>query len=723
MGRIKDEYDEFFEEGEINLSWEEYKSVRKRQRQNATNTKRFDTANEIGPFPEPAPEILERRKLYETDYVSMHADLFPRSTGIKPFGPIQIESIKRTQHVLNNGGRSIIVEPRGFGKTSRTSNNALMAVLQGKIRYALILASSVTKADDILDAIKTELIDNERLAELYPATCRAFEHINDNPARAVRQTINGKNTHISCVKSIIKFPVIEGEPSSGSIIQVRTKDNVRGISVKIRFGEESGRVLRPDFVFMDDIQTDIEASSPTSVYSIITTIKKSILFAGSHSKPISAVMCCTPICPGDVVSHFVLNEPSWDCVVSKMVNKMPDKLDMWLNDYAKILLDFDRYDTGSRLKARLRARAFVEANYDEMHQGAEVAWDWAYGWAEDPVTEVSALQHAMNFLIQEGTEAFESECQCNISLKENEAEGVRATLDEIINKIHQWPRYQCPSESQYICTHVDVNKNVLTYATLASPIDFRPMLINLGEWPEQKGSVWKKRDIVYDLPKTYPDVPEEHELIYVGLKDLLNKLYRMEFKRDDGVIKTHDLILVDMRYRIDEVQRAIRDSNAKPITMCYAGQGIGAKDRQFMDKHYEKGSVKHFHCASVPSTDKTLMVLYTDVNYFKSAFHKGIKTREGIGGSLSLFTPERAGGHLLYAKHCTVERPEEEHNEKENLTVIRWYNDRDEDNEYFDNTVGAMAGLFKLGCQLRSKKRKSGTFSMQDYINQQKRTQ
>lgn len=715
----RDEYDDVYDEDSAFdfIDGAKFRELRRKQKERAAIADEF---NEVGAVAPPTPEDEERRKYYETHYVEAHQDLFPRSTGIKPFGQTQIDSVNRTQHTLTHGGRSVIAEARGMGKTSRTSNNALLAILQGKIRYALILASSIQKAEDILESIKTELIDNDALHALYPVTCECFRHVGDSHQRAARQTYMGKKTHIAWTKSMVKMPIIPGEPSAGSIIQVRSKDNVRGLAVKIRYGEETGRVLRPDFAFLDDIQTDEEAESPTSVYKIVQTIKKSVLFAGSHSKPISAVMCCTPICPGDVSSHFILNEPSWDCIVSPMVRKMPTHIDKWLTDYAKILLDFDRYETGGRLKARLRARQYVEENYEMLHEGADIAWEWAYAWAEDPQTEISALQHAMNFKIEEGDDAFESECQCNVAPRIEEVDGIKSTLDEILNKVHDYPRRRCPLEVKYICTHIDVNKNVLTYTTVGSPKDFRPMIIDKGEWPEQQGATWKKSDISWTLKRKYPDVPEEHEQRYVGLKELINYIGNLTYIREDQLVMHNNLIMVDMGYSIDEVQRAIRDSDFRGITMCYRGQGLRAKDKPFMDRHYEKHAEKHFHCATVPTTDRTLTVLYSDVNYFKTIFHKGIKTRSDIGGSISFYRPERQSEHLLIAKHCLVEVPQEDYFEKEDRRVIFWQNPKEEDNEYFDNIVGCLAGLFKLGCEIRTRAKKASTYSIQDFMNKQR---
>ncbi|GIW60325.1 MAG: hypothetical protein KatS3mg087_1391 [Patescibacteria group bacterium] len=711
-----DEFDPDYEEIDQELLKKHYYN----QKKAAQKAARANKMGEVGVPKILTPEDYELRARYEKDYIAAHMEIFTETTGIKPFGPVQEESVKRTQHTIFHGGKTVIVEPRGFGKTTRTANNCLLAVLQGKVKYALVLASSVDKARDILDIIKSELIDNEKLFELYPQVCACFRHLDGNPIRGRSQTVGGKPTYANMTKELVRFPVLKGEPSSGAVIRVRTKDNVRGLNAKIRDNEGAGTVVRPEFVFMDDIQTDEEAASPTTVYKIVQSIKKSVLFGGSHARRVSVVMCATPICPGDVVSHFVLNEPAWDVVLSKMVIRMPKNLDMWLGPYARILLDFDRHVTGDSTRAALKAKQFVIDHYDELHEGAEVGWEWAYGWGEEPQTEVSALQHAMNFLIMNGEDAFESECQCIIVPKTEEAEGIKATVDEIVNKVHPHPRKKMPVEAKYIVSHIDVNKDILTYVTVASEKNAKPHIIDYGTWPKQPGATWKKSAVFESLARNYPDVPEEHERLYVGIKDLINYLGGQKYIRDDGQEMHHNLIAVDMSWRIDEVQRAIRDSDFRHITMCYRGQGIEAKDKPFMERHYEKHAEKHFHCATVPTTDRTLTVLYTDVNYFKSLVHKGFKSRYGITGSLSLFQAERESEHILFAQHCVSESPEETVNEKDKRTVIAW-RDGNTDNEYFDNVVGCYAMLFKLGCELRQQKKQSAqTYSIQEFIESQK---
>lgn len=715
-----DEYDEFYDPT-MELTKDEYVTLTKIERNEIRRKKQVESKYEVGLVPPLEDEVIARRKRYETDYVALHQEVFKRSTGIKPFGPAQITSLHQTLHILTHRGRAVIAEPRGFGKTSRTTNNCLAAILQGKIRYGVILGSSVTKANEILESILTELIDNEELALLYPAVTRCFERAMDSIFAAKYQTYGGEPTNILIMKDRIRFPQIEGEPCSGSVIQVRPKDNVRGLFTKIRYGPESGRVLRPDFAFMDDIQTDEEAKSPTVPEKIIQTIKKSVLFAGSHSKRISALMCCTPIAPGDVATHFILNEPSWEVTLSKMVTKMPTRLDLWLGDYRDIRMNFNRFVPGDSLRAALEAKQFVIDNYDELHEGHDCSWEWAYGWDEDPQTEISALHHAMNFLIEEGPDSFESECQCNVEAKNEDGTDIKATIEEITSQVSRFPRFHCPVDCKYITTHIDVNKGVFTYVTMASPQIFRGSVVDYGTWPKQPGSMWEKGKLINPLTKQYPDIPELDARLYIGLSDLLDKLVEQEYTREDGAKLIHNLITIDMGWKIEEVQRAIRDHSHRHIMHCARGQGLSAKVRQFDEKKYGADCIVYHHCALLPTIDRQLMALYMDVNYFKTMVHKGFKSRQGIIGSIELFHNDHMSNHVQFARHVVSESPMEDKDDTKGITVIIWSPPKG-DNEYFDNIVGCCANFMKLGVKLSSNELKQNTtFDMQEYINAQKK--
>jgi hypothetical protein len=712
-----DKGDKFYTEEE--LSPEEFRLLKDSWRKGADYHKTADARYAVKVV-DVTPEILQERELYANDWVLAHKHLFPMSTGLKDFGEDQQDSIRKSWHVVTYGGRLAMAEPRGYAKTARTTNHSVLAVLQGKVKYALILAASLEKGNEILDAIKTELISNEQINRLYPAVCNCFEHMDGRPNLASKQTYNGKQTNIRILQDRIKFPIIDGEPSSGAIIHVKPKDKVRGLFTKVKRGDEAGRILRPNFIFFDDIQTDEDAENPKTVEKIIRRIKKGALFGGSHSKRVSCIMCCTPIVYGDVSTHFLTNEPGWEVVLYKMMKKPPERLDKWLNEYAQILLGYDKEKFGDALRAKLAAKKYVEDNYEELHRGSLMSWEWAYGWDEEPQTEISALQHAMNFLIIEGLESFESECQCNVTPRPKNLDDVGASDSIIVEKIHSQPPGVCPLDTKYISIHVDVNKDLLTFACTASPQEFRPHIIDYGTFPDQPGFRWQKGKITSKLSGMYPGTPEPHLHLYQGVIDLIHILEKRDYIREDGVILKPNIILVDVSYEYTEMLRALRDSQSA-IVRPARGFGFDEKNVNLEEKKFAPTTIKAKHSFTVP-TDTGQMVTYMDINVLKTIVHRGFKTRYGLPGSLSLHPEKWPGQHLLLAQHCNAELPIKKYNEKEDREVTVWEMvPGSPDNEYFDNIVGSIAGLYYLGCEMS--KRIVQKMNMQDFINKQRKVE
>jgi len=697
------DYDEYIDPSAQHTKEEIYRA-KENLRATKNSKRKKDALNEVGEQPPISQEIIELRKLYEKDYVLAHKDLFTNSTGLRDFGADQINSINMSRNLIWEGGRLVLAEPRGFVKTGRTCNHALLATLQGARRYVVILAESIEKGQEILEAIQAELTENEALANLYPAVCACFEHINNSPHKAPRQTYMGEYTNIRIGKDRVRFPIIPGEPCSGSILQVRSKDKARGLFTRIRSGPEKGKILRPDFVFLDDIQTDEDAENPNTVKKIVRRLKRSVLFGGSHSKRVSALMCCTPICENDVTSHFILNEVGWEVVLYKMMKVPPKNYNLWIEDYAKVLLDFKKEELGSRNKAAMRALEFYRSNQTAMDEGSVMSWEWAFGWNEDPQVEISALQHAMNFLIYEGAESFESECQCNVIISRKDTEDLMASQKTIMDKIHNTPRNTCPVETRYITTHIDVNKPLLTYVTCSTGDLFTPHIIDYGTFPEQSGQRWVKDNVYNTLARAYPDIPEDEPtfLIYTAVKDMLEKISEKTYLRSDGVELVNNLITVDVGWGMmwHEVLKACRDCKCKNIVRPARGIGFTAKEKPMMDKNYAATTIKSYHCWQSP-TEEHQMMLYMDINFMKTLIHKGFRTRYGMAGSVSLFPPEFFGQHALVAEHCHGETPKIDYFEKEDRSVIIWGGNGE--NEYFDNIVGCAANLFMLGSSLRVK--------------------
>lgn len=709
-----EEYDDNWEPDSDSLQHYRLKNKARRK-----TDRKLDSFNAVEVIPPLSQEILDKRKIYENDYALAHMDLFKESTGIKPLSQSQIDSSNHSLRILNEGGKLLKLEPRGFGKTSRTSNEVALAALQGKRKYILVLASSQTKAAEILDSIATELATNDKLYELYPQECECFRHLDDNPARAKYQSLDGNKTFIRLSKDTLVFPCIPGSECSGSIIKVRTKDNVRGTFVKVKEGPFKGSVLRPDCVFMDDLQTDEDAENPKTVKKIVTLIKKSVLRSGGHASRMAVIFAATPICSGDVPHHFYFEELSWEYVSYKMMKSLPERMDMWLGEYKRRYMNFDRSTPGSKTQAALYALQYYKENKELMQLGAHANWDWCYEWKDDPLLEIDAIQHAMNILIEEGEEVFRSECQTELSNADDIEGFKRCPMKIIASKQSHNPRFSTSVEVRYIVSHIDVQKRYLTYVTCGSGSSLQPEILDYNIFPRQTGMRFSKRNVARTLEEEYPDVPESDIRIYLAVKDLTERLGEIEYRREDGVILKHNLITCDSKYETHKVRQALRDSRMANICMPHIGLSVKAADRPIAIRSYGEGCEVHHECVTIPVKHGGQLALHSNINYMKTEIHKGFLARQGLPGSIQMFKEEYVNQHDFFAEHLWAEKPKEDFYEKEKRVCIVWEQEND-DNEYFDNLVGCFAGFLKLGCVLRRKKSKARVIDMQDFINQQK---
>jgi hypothetical protein len=702
----------------------EYSILVAREKERKRKERLADENNEVGFIPEPTPEILEERRRYEQDYALAHAELFPMSTGIKPLGQAQLDAVKHSQYFIQNGSHILKCEPRGFGKTSRSTNEGLMGVLQGFIRYLVIVASNTEKAEEIIASVMTELFTNEQLFKLYPRPLACFRKTEKEPRKSLSQTYNGTPTYIYYNNGFIVFPYIEGEPSSGAIIDIRARKNVRGIYHTIESGEFAGRRQRPTHAILDDIQTDEEAENPKTAAKIIRLVKRSIMMAGGHDSGISIMMNGTPIAPGDVTHHFLFNEP-WQHVIYKMLITRSRNEEMWFGRYQELLMDFDKETPGSRVRAAQEALQFYIDNREAMDDGAEASWHWCYKWNEKIQTEISAIQHAYNIMILEGMDVFESECQCNVTQADIDNSITYCSAEEISNSQNSRPRYVPQVKDKHIVTHIDVNQPFLTYMTVSSPDVIQPSILDYGTHP-QYTSPPEKAKVGYTLTDYYKKKTGQHDLlfedvIYLAVKDLVQTIAARRYKREDGVEFANSVILVDSRFQLDNVMRAIRDSNV-PNVYAAQGQAFKAKDIPLDKRKYSEACNKYHKCVAIPTSDRMLR-LTMDINYFKTQTHLLFSRENETVGSATFFKEESHKQHLPAAYHFNAELPFIDIDDKTGFQLTLWQGRSDmRDNEYFDNFVGCLAALSMKQVDFTFRVNKvAKTINIKDYFAEQKR--
>lgn len=615
-------------------------------------------------------------------------ECFPNSTGLRPFGDGQQQAIGHIEHCILKGGRVAQAFPRGFAKTAIAVRAGIWGVLHGHRKFIPIFCASEPNADAILDSIKTELAENDILHGMFP-WLECIRALEGKPQRCPSQHVGGILTNISWRADRIVLPSVDKCPFSGSIILSKSMRSARGL----QHTTDDGTVIRPDFVIMDDIQTDEDANSPAGVRKLTTKVKKSILRGGGHSASLAAIMNCTVICPEDAAEAF-LNDPGWQSVRYKMVPTMPDNMDLWTGPYRDILIDFDRNDPKGQRTAARKAMDYYQANRYAMDQGAVVAWEWAYAWDDDEPVECSALQHAMNILLLEGEEVFASECQnepiriddtLKLSPKDIIAKGTRVS--------------DVPQETQHLVAHIDVQQDCLFFCVGGFGLDYTGGVVQFGAFPEQRKPYFNLADLKIKLSDVFPGETIE-SAIYKGLETLVDTLVNHNWKREDGLRVSLSRILIDSAYKTSTVELFCRNTRHHNVVMPARGVYVGARHQRLTDKPWnpKPGEARGDEWEIRKTVDGSSLRVVYDTNHWKSFVWDRFADGIGTAGSwrVAHMDPKRLE---MLADQVTAEFPTEVTGNGRKVQEWQLKPTR-RDNHGFDNCVGLAVAANMLGCRL-----------------------
>jgi len=667
------------------------KSAGQARRERLARKSRQDTASvaDIGELPEvERPELLDRCR---NDLHLFLVEVFPASTGLKPFGADQVKAIKFIEQCILHGGRFAQAFPRGFAKTTISIRAALWGVLYGHRRYIPVFGGNADAAENIIASFKTELSENPILGGMFPGACYPIRCLEGKPQRCASQTYQGELTHVKWTADRVVLPTIPGSQCSGSVLQAKSMVAARGL----QYTTPDGEVLRPDFVILDDPQTDDVANSPSETRKVVATIKKSILRGGGHSRTLAAVMNATVIQPDDVAETF-LTDSGWQSCRYKMIKAWPaTHADLWLEKYASIRRNYNADDPESQRRAHRAALEFYLAHRKQMDAGADVAWEWAYAWDDDDSLEVSALQHAYNILIDDGEDVFASECQ-NEPLTDKQDEEV-LKVEDVLAKYNGRKRGMVPSSCNKLTMFVDVHDKLLFCVICAWGEGFTGCVIDYGTFPKQKRRDFTLRNAPATLGRRYQGVAVE-VAIFKGLDELVSEQLGREFVRDDGAVMHIDRCLIDKGYAgpiVEDVCRRLGSS----VVMPSRGVGITASNKPFEEYRHQPGQ-QIGHYWRIPSVRGTREMRYVmiDTNYWKTFSHARLKAGMGSGGCLSIFGNKRVS-HRLFAEHVTSEYWVR--TEGRGRTVDVWKDPPGSaDNHWFDGLVGCCAAASMEGIAL-----------------------
>lgn len=262
----------------------------------------------------------------------------------------------RIDEIPASGGAKInLLGPRG-GAKSTIGNLAcvLRAALEGSEPYVWIVSDTKDQAQSHLENVKTELLENDRLAAEYPRCV----------GRGPRWTATGI------------------ELRNGAVIEAYgTGQRIRG---------RRRRWRRPTLIVCDDIENEVQAASPRQRAASHDWFHGTLLKAGARRTNI--VNLATAL-HRDALAMRLHRTAGWRSRLFRSVVSWPTDTELW-DRWETIYCDRDRKD------AEADARRFYEENRLAMELGAEVLW-----------RDEEDLYSLMRMRVESGRPAFEREKQ------------------------------------------------------------------------------------------------------------------------------------------------------------------------------------------------------------------------------------------------------------------------------------------------------------------------
>ena len=540
---------------------------RHRQRSKEQAQRRLQEVSDIGELP-PIVDKARRRKTTRS-FKAFCETYFPDIFYLK-WSPIHLETIKAIEEAVVKGAIQCLALPRGSGKTSLCQAAVVWAILTGRRRFGVLIAANQSRANQLLNDIKTWLETNELLLEDFPEVVYPIRKLEGISQRQRAQTYKGEKTAIDWKSGVLVFPTIPGSKSSGSRLAAigLTSSGLRGLSAATREGEK----IRPDLALADDPQDAESADSLEQTETRERIIKADVLGMSGPGKKIALLVTTTVIRADDLADRLLdhSKNPEFRGKRYSLVSGLPENMNLW-RKYADLrAVDLESGGDGKT------ATDFYKSNRAEMDKGCKPLWKERYN--DD---EISAVQNAMNLYFRDEA-SFRSEYQ-------NEAldSSPNATVIDSValsNAGTNYPRGWIPSDADFVTAFIDVHKSLLYYCVAAFDRAFNGVLLDWGTYPKQNRAVFEMKDAFPDLFVAGATNALE-PAVYRGLHALVESLFSREYLREDGSEIQLERLGIDAGWGQTHqlVLKFIRESDRRAMLYPSIGRYYGASSRQIDD--------------------------------------------------------------------------------------------------------------------------------------------
>lgn len=665
------------------MATDNYEKVKERARE--VSALKSLVGREISPLPPVAN--YKRRVECSKSLLLFLRSYFPQKFK-KPFGKNHLRLIDAFQKAISEGGKQAVAMPRGTGKTTIALGTAVWALVTGRRRFIVVVAANTKEARKLLKAISSMLTSSAELVDDYPEICYPLVKLRGSALLARGQLFYGQPTNVQITADSLRLPTIRGSRASGSTLAAYgVNAAIRGLSSE----NPDGSTDRPDFLFLDDLQTDAVAVNPNRVAQLEETVASTLEGLVENGAELAMVQTCTVKAPDDYSDRTLNREiyPRWNGLRFQSVEVMPARMDLW-REYRALWFDDER-----------QATQFYRDNMEAMREGAVVAWPEAYVGKK----LVDSLEYYMCKWC-ENERAFWSEQQ-NQPLEASSG-AIKLSAKEIVAKINGYDENVVPDDTAKITASVDVHGDVLYYSVVAWDARFTGRVITYGTFPEQKRTYFSKNDGGLEtLKRMFPGATADGR-VQRGLDWLFHSLLDWRFPSESNANADMriDRILVDVGWKTETVENAIRAVDARLIVPA-KGAAVLAKSSPMRQWPKRQGRVFGWHLIDEKTANSALRSMLVDVNYWKTKTHEAYALAPGEAGSLSLWGTSKTR-HRMFSEHMSAETAKLV--EYASNKVVEWSpNVNRPDNHYFDTIVYNFAAASSLGLLTADDPRRKGS--------------
>lgn len=605
------------------------------------------------------PDIVNvRRRAKCRDSLKLFCETYNPDAFNLAWSADHLKVISRIEESLQLGLLFALAMPRGSGKTAICRMAALWAVSYARARYTFVIGANSDKAEDTLSAIKTFIRFLPYYGEDFPEIAWPAQALGGIANRASGQLCQGESTLITWGQSDVVLPTVpppanwpkswplrtDGKvPSSGCVLSASglSGDGIRGSLKTLPTGE----LLRPDFVLLDDPQTNESAHSKTQNQTREQLVGADVLGMAGPGKSIAAVMPCTVIAQNDFVDRILdrAKHPLWRGERMRLLRSMPSDMAAW-DPY----LDLYRQCAQREPPDFAEATAYYRAHLAALEAGAEASWQ-----ARKLPSEISAIQHAMH-LYARGRAAFFSEFQ-NDPLPLIPPLPGDLTAGEISARVNHQARTLVPVGSNLATAFIDVQQDLLFWMVCAWEEGFTGAAVDYGTWPPQQREYFT----LADARPTLSDATGIGSLegsIFAGLTKLSLQLLGRDWAIVGGGVLRIDRCLVDSGWgqSTEVVKRFCRQSAHAAQLWPSKGYGIGAGGAPMSDWAKKPGERRGLNWIQPAVKRGEGRAVIFDANFWKSMVHGRLATPLGQVGALTLFG-DQPDLHRMLADHLTAE--------------------------------------------------------------------